>query len=102
MKVLAKWKTYTMALLAGVLFTVATTTSDNQTDVSTEGIKQITQKPTIMILGSGHLANPGMDGFNYKMDDVLAPKRQREPVVQLLKPYLKIRSVSVAILTLRR
>ena len=35
-------------------------------------------KPAIMILGSSHLANPGMDGTNYKMDDVLAPKRQKE------------------------
>ena len=35
-------------------------------------------KPTIMILGSGHLANPGADAYNFKMDDVLAPKRQRE------------------------
>ena len=32
MKVLAKWKTYTMTLLAGVLFIVATATGDNQTE----------------------------------------------------------------------
>ena len=46
-------------------------------------------KPTVMILGSSHLANPGMDGFNYKMDDVLAPKRQREieQLVAQLKPF---------------
>ncbi|MCY4403904.1 MAG: DUF5694 domain-containing protein [Candidatus Poribacteria bacterium] len=46
-------------------------------------------KPTIMILGSGHLANPGMDAYNFKMDDVLAPKRQREieQLVSLLKPF---------------
>lgn len=35
-------------------------------------------KPTIMILGSEHLANPGMDSCNRKMDDVLAPKRRRK------------------------
>ena len=35
-------------------------------------------KPTIMILGSGHFANPGLDAYNYRMDDVLAPKRQSE------------------------
>ena len=39
---------------------------------------QITKKPTIMILGSGHLANWGADRINYRMDDVLAPKRQAE------------------------
>ena len=46
-------------------------------------------KPTIMILGSTHLANPGMDGTNYKMDDVLAPKRQREieQLITQLKPF---------------
>ena len=35
-------------------------------------------KPTIMILGCTHLANPGLDAFNIKMDDVLSPKRQSE------------------------
>ena len=46
-------------------------------------------KPTIMILGSRHLANPGIDAFNYKMDDVLAPKRQSEikQLVQQIKEY---------------
>ncbi|MCG9128721.1 hypothetical protein JT359_14080 [Candidatus Poribacteria bacterium] len=46
-------------------------------------------KPTIMILGSRHLANPGMDAYNFKMDDVLAPKRQSEieRLVTLLKPF---------------
>ena len=53
-------------------------------------------KPTIMILGSGHLANPGMDGSNYKMDDVFAPKRQREieQLVAQLKPF---RSTKIAL-----
>lgn len=46
-------------------------------------------KTTIMILGSGHLANPGADTYNFRMDDVLAPKRQREieQLVALLKPF---------------
>ncbi len=46
-------------------------------------------KPTIMVLGSGHLSNPGMDSFNYKMDDVRAPKRQCEiqQLVTQLKAY---------------
>ena len=45
------------------------------------------KKPTIMILGTAHLSNPGMDGVNLKMDDVLAPKRQRE--IQQLIEQLK-------------
>ncbi len=36
------------------------------------------QKPALMILGSSHLANWGADQINYRMDDVLAPKRQSE------------------------
>ena len=89
MKTLVKRKFHLMTLFVAVLLTVATATSDNQTDVSTEGVKQMTQKPTIMILGSGHLANPGADAFNFKMDDVLAPKRQREieQLVTQLKPF---------------
>ena len=46
-------------------------------------------KPTVMILGSTHLANDGLDVYNTKMDDVLAPKRQREieQMVTQLKPF---------------
>ncbi len=46
-------------------------------------------KPTIMILGSGHLANPGKDRFNFRMDDVLADRRQREieQLISQLKPF---------------
>lgn len=43
-------------------------------------------KPTIMILGTSHFENPGMDARNMKMDDVLAPKRQRE--IQQLVTHL--------------
>ena len=89
MKTLVKRKFHLMTLFVAVLLTVATATSDNQTDVSTGGVKQMTQKPTIMILGSGHLANPGADAFNFKMDDVLAPKRQGEikQLVEQLKAF---------------
>ena len=87
MKVLAQCKFYLMMLLATVLFLSGTATSDDQTDVSIGDTKQITKKPTIMILGSSHLANPGMDGINTKIDDVLAPKRQRE--IQQLAEQLK-------------
>ena len=52
-------------------------------------------KPTIMILGSGHLANPGADAFNFKMDDVLAPKRQRE-IEQLVKQLREFKPTKLA------
>jgi hypothetical protein len=49
-----------------------------------------------MILGSSHLANPGRDGSNYKMDDVLAPKRQRE-IEQLVTQLKAFRPTKIAI-----
>lgn len=46
-------------------------------------------KPTIMILGSGHLANPGKDRFNIRWDDVLADRWQREieQLISQLAPF---------------
>lgn len=32
----------------------------------------------VLLLGSYHMSNPGMDQFNLEADDVLAPKRQAE------------------------
>lgn len=32
----------------------------------------------VLVLGTYHMGNPGLDAFNMKADDVLAPKRQQE------------------------
>ena len=53
-------------------------------------------KPTIMILGSGHLANWGADSINYRMDDVLAPKRQTE-LQQLVEQLTRFKPTKVAV-----
>ncbi len=89
MQCLFKCQFYLMMLLAAMLLMVGAALSDDHTDVSTQEIQQTTQKPTIMILGSTHLANDGLDVYNTKMDDVLAPKRQREieQMVTQLKPF---------------
>ena len=55
MKALVKCKFYFMTLFAAVLLTVGTVASDDQTDLSIGDATQMTQKPTIMILGSGTL-----------------------------------------------
>jgi hypothetical protein len=49
----------------------------------------MTQKATLMILGSHHLDNPGRDYVNFQADDVLSAKRQREvrQLVALLKQF---------------
>ena len=90
MKALVKCQFYLMMLFVAVLFTVGPAASDNQTELSAGDTTQMAKKPTIMILGSAHLANPGADVYNTKMDDVLAPKRQREieQLVAQLKAFL--------------
>ena len=96
MKAVVKYKLYVITLLAAVLFTVGTAVSDDQTNVSTGDTKQMAQKPTIMILGSGHLANWGADRINYRMDDVLAPKRQAE-LQELAEQLARFKPTKVAV-----
>lgn len=36
------------------------------------------ERPTLLVLGTVHLTNPGRDFHDVKVDDVLAPKRQRQ------------------------
>ena len=96
MKILVKYKFYLMMLLATILFAVGAVESDDQTELSIGDTTQMTKKPTVMILGSTHLANPGMDVYNTKMDDVLAPKRQRE-IEQLVTQLKAFRPTKIAI-----
>ncbi len=56
----------------------------------------MTQKPTVMILGSTHLANDGLDVYNTKMDDISTPKRQRE-VEQLVEQLKKFKPTKIAL-----
>ncbi len=37
-----------------------------------------TERPQVLVLGTPHLANPGLDAVNQKVDDVLTPRRQAE------------------------
>ncbi len=47
------------------------------------------KKARLLILGVFHMANPGRDMFNLQVDDVLAPKRQKElsELAELLKKF---------------
>ena len=96
MKALVKCEFCLIMLFVAVLLAVGTVASDDQTDPSTEDTTQMTKKPTIMILGSSHLANPGADAFNFRMDDVLAPKRQRE-MEQLVAQLKSFRPTKIAL-----
>ena len=53
-------------------------------------------KPTIMILGSHHMANPDVNTINFETDDVLVPKRQRE-LQQLVEQLARFRPTKIAI-----
>ena len=46
-------------------------------------------RPEVLVLGTYHMASPGRDIFNSRVDDVLAPKRQAEiaEVVAVLKRF---------------
>jgi hypothetical protein len=50
----------------------------------------------IMILGSYHMANPGMDQFNLQADDILSPKRQAE-VTELIEKLVRYNPTKIAI-----
>ena len=96
MRSLVRCEFYLMILFTTVLFTVGTTVSDNQADVSTENTTQVMRKPIVMILGSSYLANLGADVYDTKMDDVFAPKRQAE-IQQLVEQLARFKSTKIAI-----
>jgi Family of unknown function (DUF5694) len=47
------------------------------------------ERPSLLVVGVAHFSNPGLDMVNTKIDDVLAPKRQREiaEIVDRLAAY---------------
>jgi hypothetical protein len=47
------------------------------------------QKPTVLVLATYHMDNPGLDLMNVQSDDVLTEKRQKEirQFVNLLKRF---------------
>ena len=51
---------------------------------------------TLLVVASGHFANPGRDNVNIKVDDVLAPRRQAE-IAELVKRLAAFRPTIVAV-----
>ena len=95
MQRLFKCEFYFMTLIATVLLLSSIAVGDDQPE-STVETQRMTQKPTIMILGSTHLANDGLDVYNTKMDDVRAPKRQRE-IEQLVEQLKDFKPTKIAL-----
>lgn len=54
------------------------------------------KKTKIMVLGTYHMANPGLDSFNLEADDVLSEKRQAE-ILELVYALSKFRPTKIAI-----
>lgn len=50
----------------------------------------------VLVLGTYHMANPGRDIVNLKVDDVLAPKRQTE-IAQLLEVLKRFNPTKIAL-----
>ena len=55
-----------------------------------------TKKARVLVLGVFHMANPGKDMFNLQVDDVLAPKRQKE-LSELAETLKKFQPTKIAL-----
>lgn len=67
-----KWTAY------GCLLAIVSLSALAQDDTKLLHERTPAQQPTLLVLGTGHLNNPGRDLFNIKVDDVLAEARQKE------------------------
>jgi hypothetical protein len=53
-------------------------------------------KPALVILGSYHMANPGLDRAKSEVDDVLQPKRQKE-ILELVELLNRFKPTKIAV-----
>jgi hypothetical protein len=60
------------------------------------GDSQLSERPTMLVLGSGHLANPGRDLVNVRVDDVLTEKRQVQ-IAKVVEQLAAFRPTFVAV-----
>ena len=59
-------------------------------------VTSIDERPEILLLGTGHWSNPGLDLHATNYDDMLAPRRQRE-IASALDDLAQFRPTKVAI-----
>jgi hypothetical protein len=81
-----------LALLLFILLTLASPRSRNAATPAPP------RRARVFVLGTFHMANPGRDIFNLKVDDVLAPKRQKE-LVELASLLKKFQPTKIALET---
>ena len=53
-------------------------------------------KPALVVLGSYHMANPGLDRAKSQVDDVLQPERQKE-IVELVELLYRFKPTKIAL-----
>lgn len=59
-------------------------------------LSQSSTKPKVIVLGTFHFDNPGLDIVNTKIDDVFAPKRQKE-ILEIIRLLKKFKPTKIAI-----
>ncbi|MEW6732994.1 MAG: DUF5694 domain-containing protein, partial [Acidobacteriota bacterium] len=80
---------YLLAVSISILFSQYTVSSQTSPPV-------VEKKPSLLILGSYHMDNPGADLVNMQTDDVLNPQRQRE-IGELMKRLKRFRPTKIAV-----
>jgi Family of unknown function (DUF5694) len=75
-----------------LLVLVAAASAQTKEAVRTTSAK----KARVLVLGVFHMANPGKDMFNLQVDDVLAPKRQKE-LSELAETLKKFQPTKIAL-----
>ena len=83
-----------MRLSAVPLLFVSIVAASGQTKEATKAAP--TKKARVLVLGVFHMANPGRDMFNLQVDDVLAPKRQKE-LGELAETLKKFQPTKIAL-----
>lgn len=66
------------------------------TPVSREDTSCGAQSSALMILGTYHMNNPGLDARNLEADDVLLPRRQRE-IAELIEKLARFNPTKIAV-----
>ena len=83
-------------ILLVLIAAVSTIQSQNISGVSPKENSCGAESAKIMILGTYHMANPGLDGRNLEADDVLLPKRQRE-IAELIEKLARFNPTKIAV-----
>lgn len=86
---------YCLILLV-LIAAVSTVKSQNTSGVSPKDNSCGAESAKIMILGTYHMGNPGLDGRNLDADDVLLPRRQRE-IVELIEKLARFNPTKIAV-----